>query len=167
MQIEIRTAQADDAQEVCDLLRRSISQCCIEDHRNDPAVLAAWLGNKTPENVASWFACAANVSLVAEADGRVAGIALLTRAGKIALFYVSPELRFHGIGKRLLREVERQAVELGLQTLQVPSTLTARRFYESSGYLSGCTATSAYGAQAINMAKFLIPSPRKRCPCAG
>lgn len=165
MQIEIRTAQADDAQEVCSLLCRSISQCCTEDHRNDPAVLAAWLGNKTPENVTSWFACGANISLIAEAEGRVAGVAILTRAGKIALFYVSPDLRFRGIGKRLLQEIERQAAAIGLQSLQVPSTLTARRFYESSGYLSRCTTLSAYGVEAISMAKSLPAAIVKRCKC--
>lgn len=165
MQIEIRAARAEDAQEVCSLLCRSISQCCTEDHRNDPAILAAWLGNKTPENVASWFACGSNVSLVAEVEGRLAGIAILTRAGKIALFYVCPQLRFRGVGKSLLGEVERRAGALGLQALQVPSTLTARRFYESSGYLSRCTTTSAYGTEAITMAKTLPAAVVKRCAC--
>ncbi|GIZ50629.1 GNAT family N-acetyltransferase [Noviherbaspirillum aridicola] len=167
MQIEIRTARTDDAQEVCSLLCRSIAQCCTEDHRNDPAILAAWLGNKTPENIASWFACGANISLVAELDGRIAGIAILTRAGKIALFYVSPELRFQGVGKRLLQEVEQRAGGLGVQTVQVPSTLTARRFYQSSGYEDRCTTISAYGAEAIVMAKVLPADTHKRCRCGG
>lgn len=167
MQIGIRTAQTDDAQQACSLLCRSISVCCTEDHRNDPAILAAWLGNKTPENVASWFACGANISLVAEVDDRIAAIAILTRAGKIALFYVSPEMRFRGVGKYLLQEVERRAADIGLPSLQVPSTLTARRFYESSGYESRCTTISAYGVEAISMVKALPASPRRRCGCGG
>lgn len=167
MQIQIREACAADAQDVCGLLRRSIALGCGEDHRNDPAILDAWLGNKTPENVMSWFSCGANLSLVAEADGRVAGIAVLTRAGKIALFYVCPDLRFRGIGKRLLQEVEQRAAGLGLESLQVPSTYTARRFYESSGYLSRSTSMSPYGVEVINMAKVLPANPHKRCRCGG
>ncbi|HEY8607586.1 MAG TPA: GNAT family N-acetyltransferase [Noviherbaspirillum sp.] len=166
--IGIRTAKADDAHAVCSLLCRSIAECCTEDHRNDPAILAAWLGNKTPENVAAWFACGANLSLVAEIDRAPAGVAIFTRAGKIVLFYVCPDRRFQGVGKRLLQEVERQAATIGLQSLQIPSTLTARRFYERSGYVTRCTTVSAYGAEAISMSKQLPPGAypgAKPCRC--
>jgi hypothetical protein len=30
---------------------RSIAELCVLDHRNDPAILARWLANKTPEIV--------------------------------------------------------------------------------------------------------------------
>lgn len=52
---EIRVVTADDARAACEVLRRSILECCVDDHRNDPAILAKWLRNKTPEIVESWF----------------------------------------------------------------------------------------------------------------
>jgi GNAT superfamily N-acetyltransferase len=166
MKIEIRAAYTDDADAVCKLLCRTISQCCTEDHRNDPSILAAWLGNKTPVTVAGWFRCSANLSLVALIDGTVAGIAILTRAGKIPLFYVSSEARFRGVGKALLQEVESRAAGIGLEALQVPSTLTARQFYERNGFQACSSAVSVFGTETISMSKMLPGADRKRCRCS-
>jgi hypothetical protein len=47
----IREAVAGDAEEACTVVRRSIAELCAADHGNDPAILARWLDNKTPENV--------------------------------------------------------------------------------------------------------------------
>jgi hypothetical protein len=55
-EMEIRDAVAEDAPAACQVLRRSISELCVADHGNDPAILAKWLLNKTPDIVASWIA---------------------------------------------------------------------------------------------------------------
>jgi hypothetical protein len=55
-ELQIRDAVAGDAIETCPVLRRSITELCAADHENDPAILARWLANKTPENVAVWIA---------------------------------------------------------------------------------------------------------------
>ena len=81
MSLEIRIATSTDAFEACNVLRRSIVECCSLDHRGDPAILEAWLGNKTPQMVACWFASPTNFSLVAVEQGAVVGVGLLTRAG--------------------------------------------------------------------------------------
>jgi hypothetical protein len=54
--MEIRDATVEDAAPACEVLRRSITQLCVADHANDPAILMPWLANKTPEIVASWIA---------------------------------------------------------------------------------------------------------------
>lgn len=46
--MKIRDAVAEDAIEACEALRRSITELCVADHRNDPDLLANWLRNKTP-----------------------------------------------------------------------------------------------------------------------
>jgi hypothetical protein len=51
--MEIRDAETEDALAACQVLRRSITELCISDHRNDPTILGRWLANKTPENVVS------------------------------------------------------------------------------------------------------------------
>jgi hypothetical protein len=50
--MHIRDAVADDAPAACQVLRRSIVELCAADHGDDPAILAQWLANKTPEIVA-------------------------------------------------------------------------------------------------------------------
>jgi GNAT superfamily N-acetyltransferase len=165
MNPEIRTARTEDASFACDVLRRSISACCTEDHRNDEAVLAAWLGNKTPETVESWFLCSSNFPLVAVADDEIVGVAMLTRAGKIVLCYVAPEVRFAGIGKALLRELESQAKRWGLTSLQVTSTATAKPFYLRNGYMPVGTTKSVFGIEAFSFSKRLCASYRQKVPC--
>lgn len=165
MNIEIRTARPEDAIDACNVLRRSISECCTDDHRNDGAILAAWLGNKTPETVTCWFASPANYSIVALTDGTLSGVAIMTRQGKIVLCYVSPEARFLGIGKVLLRTLETRAAELGLSSLQVTSTITAKCFYARNGYLEGATAQTAFGTEGIVFTKRLTASYGKKAPC--
>lgn len=168
MTITIRTAVPDDAKDACDVLRRSISECCEDDHRHDAEVLAAWLGNKTPDNVRCWFGAPANHSVVAIVDDRMAGVAVMTRQGKIVLFYVDPEMRFIGVGKAMLQALESQARDFGLANLQVNSTLTARCFYARNGYIEGATARTSYGAEGVLFSKRLVASyPQKpACRCS-
>jgi GNAT superfamily N-acetyltransferase len=165
MKTVIRTARPEDAVAACGVLRRSISECCIEDHRNDEAILSAWLDNKTPQTVEAWFLSPSNFSLVAIVGEQVAGVAMLTRAGKVVLCYVAPEQRFTGIGKALLHGLEAQAKEWGLSSLQVASTLTAKSFYLRNGYQSGGTARCVFGIEAITFSKRLCTSYRKKTTC--
>ncbi|HAT29849.1 MAG TPA: GNAT family N-acetyltransferase, partial [Janthinobacterium sp.] len=149
MSLEIRTATSTDAFGACTVLRRSISECCILDHQNDPLILAAWLGNKTPEMVAAWFASPTNFSLVAVEAGVLVGVALLTRAGKLALCYLLPEARGRGIGKALLGGIETQAREWGIKALQLHSTAGAEAFYAAQGYVAAGHVKSPYGVDTV------------------
>src|SRR5712672_3135510 len=63
--VEIRDATSDDAEAACAVVRQSISQLCVADHRNDPAILNAWLANKQPEIVAAWVNQPGNSLLIA------------------------------------------------------------------------------------------------------
>ncbi len=168
MTVEIRIATPCDAACACKVVRRSISECCGEDHGNDAAILEAWLGNKTAENVEAWILSPANFSVVAVADNAVAGIAMLTRGGKIVLCYVSPEQRFSGIGKALLQALEAQAKTWNLRTLSVVSTTTAKTFYARNGYSQRGTIQSPFGIELISFSKRLATGsyPRKIfCNC--
>lgn len=167
MSVEIRIATACDAACACLVLRRSISECCTEDHRNDAAILDAWLGNKTAENVASWFLSPSNFSIVAVVDQAIAGVALLTRTGKIVLCYVTPELRFTGIGKALLQALEQQAREWNIRSLSVISTATAKSFYSHNGYVQGTITRSVFGIDVISFSKRLTACSYPKKPSCG
>jgi GNAT superfamily N-acetyltransferase len=158
MGIEIRIAVPEDAFAVCDVLRRSISECCVQDHQNRPEILQAWLGNKTPQNVAGWFVSPANHVLVAERAGVVVGVALLTQAGKLSLCYVLPEALHSGIGTALLQAAEAQARTWGVSVLRLNSPVSASKFWKK---LNGAAAAGV----CPNAAE---AAPRKRfCSCSG
>jgi GNAT superfamily N-acetyltransferase len=132
--LQIREARATDANAACAVLRRSIAELCAADHGNDAKFLAAWLANKTPENVAAWITDPGNAVYVAVDGDTIAGVASMTKAGMVTLNYVSPDARFKGVSKALLAALERKAAELGLSECRLESTKTARRFYEQAGY---------------------------------
>ncbi len=154
MVITIRQATEDDALHACEVLRRSIRELCIEDHGNDPEVLADWLKNKTPENVRAWIASADNFCVLAVRETEVCGVALLYRDGELRLCYLVPEVRFLGAGKLMLQTLEQQARRWGLSRVFLTSTLTAKPFYERNGYASNGASILVHGAHdAFPLAK--------------
>jgi GNAT superfamily N-acetyltransferase len=141
----IRPARAADAFEACEVLRRSITELCEADHRNDQQALAAWLANKTPNNVGAWIADTGNFVIVATDGDRIVGVAAMTLTGIVTLNYVSPGARFRGVSKALLVELERKAADLGLVQCRLSSTETALRFYRAAGYREQAAAVSGDG----------------------
>ncbi len=146
--MEIRRASADDAQEACAVVRRSIVELCHPDHQGDPPTVAAWLANKTAENMRRWIAHS-HVFVAVEHD-RILGVGAIVPSGGITLNYVAPDARFRGISKSLLRRLEQQAAEIGAEAVTLHSTATAHRFYGAAGYrdagppLKGFGLTSGY-----------------------
>lgn len=161
MGIEIRLAGPDDAAGACAVLRRSISELCVADHGNQPDILKNWLGNKTPDNVASWIASPSNHTLVALRDGELVGIALLTQAGKLSLCYVLPEVLHMGVGKLLLQGVEGQARSWGVSVLRLHSSNAGRDFYARNGYILAGKEKSCYGVECDFFWKKLNVDPNE------
>ena len=147
MVFEIRLAQPDDASAACRVLRRSITECCAQDHHDRADVLQAWLGNKTPDNIASWIASPSNYMLVALRDGELVGVSLLTQAGKLSLCYLVPEALHAGLGKAMLARLEAQAGSWGVTVLRLHSTATARDFFARNGYVLAGKEKSCYGLE--------------------
>jgi GNAT superfamily N-acetyltransferase len=153
----IRNANESDAVAACDVLRRSITELCIADHRNDPAVLGPWLANKTPANVASWISRPANSLLVAVENEAIVAVGAVTDAGWINLNYVAPEARFRGISHALLGALEARAAARGSTACSLQSTGTARRFYLARGYIeTGPPIEAAGHPTSYPMTKILV-----------
>jgi hypothetical protein len=68
--MQIRDALPEDGPAACIVLKRSIAELCEADHRNDPAILAQWSGNKTQENFYAWVRQPDNSLLVAVEKSR-------------------------------------------------------------------------------------------------
>ncbi|MDP3172307.1 MAG: GNAT family N-acetyltransferase [Polaromonas sp.] len=154
MGTRIRLATPEDAATVCAVVRRSIAECCAEDHRNDPVLLNKWLANKTAPNIRSWLENTQACSVVAEVDGAIVGFGM-SQADEVLLCYLVPEARFKGIGKSMLQTLETPALETGLPSLRLESTCTALPFYERNGFRPTGPAGSAFGLTVYPMAKML------------
>src|SRR5271163_3301799 len=146
--MEIRDAVPEDAPTACEVIRRSISELCSADHLNDPVILGRWLANKTPEIVASWIRKPGNSVLVAVESGTILAVGCGTDAGDITLNYVSPDARFRGVSRALLRALETRAFERGNSWCALTSTETARRFYLSNGYIEAGEPSKAFGTSS-------------------
>ncbi len=173
MSLTIRLAVPDDAAAACNVLRRSIAECCVQDHQHQPELLDAWLGNKTPDNVASWFQTPSNYCQVAVVDGQVVGVSLMTQAGKVSLCYLLPEMHGRGIGKAMLEGMEAQARHWGVSVMRLNSTLTARDFYAHHGYTYGGKERACYGLECDFFWKKLgeqteeqLQANKRFCPCS-
>jgi GNAT superfamily N-acetyltransferase len=147
MRFDIRKAVPGDAPAACSLLRRSIEIGCRLDHRDQPSVLEAWLGNKTTATVATWFSTPTNYALVAESDGQLAGLCLLTQAGKIALCYVLPEAMRTGVGGALLGAAEEQARAWNITRLHLHSPAGSSSFFERHGYANAGKDKACFGLE--------------------
>ncbi len=130
--IHIRRAAPADASVMSSVLIDSITELCAADHKDDPAAIASWLSNKSPDRIAEWFENPANTLLVAQCDREVAAVGGFNASRMIILNYVSPNHRFAGVSKALLAAME-EALGPGEATLD--STLTARPFYLAAGWL--------------------------------
>ena len=143
--ITAREASTDDAAAVIDLVRKSITLLCTDDHRNDPYTLAEWLENKTAQHFVAWLSNPANYCVVAHLNERLAGVGLLHRGGEIRLFFVAPDAQRRGVGKAIHALLESKAPLWGLRTLHLQSTSLARQFYEALGYQPNGAAQLRFG----------------------
>ena len=141
----IRRAEPDDAAAICALLRASITELLVGEHRNDAATLAAWLENKTVENVLSWVSAEDRYAVVATQANKLCGFGLMKYSGEIGLLYVAPSSRFQGVSKALLSALEECATALGLERVTATSSFTALPFYRARGYEPNGEPVTGFG----------------------
>lgn len=153
--MRVRDACEQDADAACAVIRRSIVELCILDHQCDPGTLAGWLLNKTPDNLRQWIR--AHHVLVAEDEGAILGVAAMSALGHILLNYVSPDARFSGVSKALIRGVEGRAAGLDLSLLTLESTSTAIAFYRAAGYAPSGSPVSGFGVSLVHPMQKRLP----------
>ena len=124
----------EDADTACEVMRRSIAELCAPDHRGDADLVAGWVRNKTPESFRAWLRPGNSMLVAVEGDAMLA-VGSVTDTGTITLNYVSPDARFHGVSKAMIAALEARAIERGNRRCTLNSTVTARRFYQSVGYV--------------------------------
>ena len=132
--ITVRRAAEADIPAMSEVLTRSITELCVLDHGNDPAAIAAWTANKTPEGVRRILENPGVQLFVAEYDGAVAAVGCVQAGNEIGLNYVHPEHRFQGVSRALLAAMEQAMREAGFAEGRLNSTETAHAFYRANGW---------------------------------
>jgi len=117
-----------------EVLTRSITELCTLDHDNDPAAIAAWVANKTPEGVRRILENPDVKLFVAERDGVVAAVGCVQAGIEIGLNYVHPAHRFQGVSRALLAAMEHAMREADVTEAKLKSTRTAHDFYRANGW---------------------------------
>ena len=145
MTVTVRQAEQQDAEAAIGVVRRSIVELCVHDHHDDEETLATWLSNKTPQIFQGWLSNADNFCVVAESSGRLLGVGLLRREGKVLLFYLAPGSQRQGVGRAIHVALEAKAIQWGLSSLHLESTTDACGFYEALGYKSTGEPVQKYG----------------------
>jgi len=95
--------------------------------------------------------------IVAEEHGEIIGVGGMFDRGMIVLNYIAPHVRFRGVSRALIGDLEERARDLGLAACRLESTQTALRFYESCGFVrdEAVESTTTSGILAIPMSKQL------------
>ena len=78
-------------------------------------------------------------------ESGVLSVGAVTDAGEITLNYVSPDARFAGVSRAMLRALEARALERGNSLCRLTSTTTARRFYHAAGYTEDGLPQGTFG----------------------
>ncbi|MEM9059923.1 MAG: GNAT family N-acetyltransferase [Pseudomonadota bacterium] len=154
--IGIRDAVLEDAEALSDLLIASITGLCRAYHGDDPKLIAKWIANKTPENIAAWIEKGHTILLVAGSPQFVfAGVGAAFPEGRIVLNYVHPDARFRGVSRTLLAALETRLSELGNKSATLTATTTAREFYLANGWEVCGPEENDYGFPGHRMLKRL------------
>jgi len=125
----------------------------FDHHQGDVNVLEGWLRNKKAENLAIWIASTESYAVVAEDEGRIVGLAMLSAEGTVSLCYLVPEAHHRNIGKAMLVALEEEACRRGLREVSVSSTRTAHSFYLCNEFVDEGSSESTLGLDSLRMRK--------------
>jgi GNAT superfamily N-acetyltransferase len=152
----IRPALRDDAAEISRIVLSALHESNARDY--GPETIARVALSFTPEAVVGPIA--ERQVLVATQAGRLVGTASRDGAVVRAVF-VAPDSQRVGTGRALMAAVERAAVDAGVATLTLQSSLTATGFYDRLGYRA--VREIRHGEErTIVMEKQLLPGQAER-----
>lgn len=128
--IEVKTASEQHAEGIGHVIRDAIRRVNAKDY--PPQEISRLLNNFSTAHILDFLK--QRQILVAMSDQVVVGTGALQGA-EIKSVFVSPDVQRKGVGTALVTELERKAVECGLQELVVSSSLSATKFYSALGYI--------------------------------
>jgi putative acetyltransferase len=131
MEISVRRAEPEDAEQICQVHILSVRELCKSDYT--PEQIEAWVGKLKPEGHRQAIEQIDKSIFVAEVDGRIAGFSELFK-NEVNAVYVHPSYSRQGVGKLLLNVVEQEAIAQYIKKLQLSASTNAKLFYQACGY---------------------------------
>lgn len=130
--LTVSAAAESDIPLLSGLLRASVEGSCRHDYT--PAQIAAWTGRCTGERWRELLRSDLRFLVARSADGTPMGFASVRADGFLHSMFVVPVFQRAGVATRLLREAERLASAAGAVEMESEVSLTARPFFEHSGF---------------------------------
>ena len=129
MDCVIRPARSDDAEGISRVIISALGETNAKDY--SAAVIARVAQSFSPEAMSDLLA--RRLVFVAVDQDRIVGTASLDDR-VVRTVFIEPNRQGCGIGRALMAEVERAAIERGVAVLAVPSSVTAEAFYAKLGF---------------------------------
>lgn len=127
--LSIRQARPDEVLQILRVQIDALRILCVQDY--SPEQIEA-LVNRNIQHF-SRGGYRGETTFIAELETVRVGVSSLL-GNRISAVYVHPLYIRQGIGTRLLRAVEQSASSRSIKTLNITASLTARPFYQASGY---------------------------------
>jgi GNAT superfamily N-acetyltransferase len=155
LECSIRLAQREDAESISRVIITTLRETNARDYPE--TVIARVEQSFSPAAVSDLLQ--RRLVFVAINNDVVVGTASLD--GKVVrTVFIDPRCQGRGIGRALMAEVERAAVERGVAVLAVPSSVTAEPFYAKLGFKA--VRDSFHGEErTIIMERSLLRFPEK------
>jgi putative acetyltransferase len=130
--MKIRVAQEKDIENIAQLFYETIITVNKKDYSEEQ--ILAWSGNA--KNVEMWSdLIEKQYFLIAEKDFIITGFASLDTNCCLDLMYVHKDFQGQGIATQLLLALENKAIEEGFTEIWTDSSLTAKPFFLSKGFV--------------------------------
>ncbi|WP_395711844.1 GNAT family N-acetyltransferase [Reyranella sp.] len=129
MDCRIRAAHPDDAPAVSEVILAALRETNARDYT--ASVIERLQQGFGPDAVRTLIG--KRKAFVAIAGSRVVGTAGLD-GSVVRTVFVAPDAQGRGVGRMLMAEIERVSRDAGIETLTVPSSVTAESFYAMLGF---------------------------------
>ena len=129
--MKIRKANKDDIELAWEIRKESIRAQCTDYY--SPEIIDLWLNGSLPDSFAEELE---SNFYVATINQNIVGLGALSYSdNKIYAIFVKPEFFGKGIAKKMMKHLERLALNNSVDTVYLDSTLNAASFYRSLGYV--------------------------------
>ncbi len=152
MKTKIRNYLSKDLQPVSDLICR----CLREVNSNDypPDIIKHLLNEFSVTNLPKWLQKMNDVIVIVNEE-QILGTASL-EGNRIRSVFVLPNEHGIGLGSKLMNYLEDLALNKGLSTIVLDSSLSSLGFYLKRGYVEKTRVQNKRNIEMISMEKFLV-----------
>ena len=140
--MNIRGFKSNDAKILSSIIRKCL--VTINNKNYSKKVISRMYNKFSPQNIVKLSRT--RRIYVAVEKLKLIGTASLEK-NRILSVFVEPDLHKQGIGRKLVKHLEITAIKEGYNKIEIPSNITAVKFYEKLGYKKIKKIVSAYGIE--------------------